>query len=54
MTETFTVRCPHCRSANVEPRGEFWYCNDCEKTFAEAAVEMPTPAPNPKATKRRK
>lgn len=37
------VRCPNCRSLNVEPKGKTWHCNDCNKDFEEMMIELPPP-----------
>lgn len=31
--------CPHCRSANIEPKGIMWHCLDCGEFFENALVQ---------------
>jgi hypothetical protein len=33
------AKCPQCQGANVEPRGDEWWCMDCNAAFPLAAVE---------------
>jgi len=47
------IKCPYCFGENVEPRGDNWYCRDCDITFEAAAVQLPEPErPAPKRPKR--
>ena len=34
-----TARCPQCQGANVEPRGDEFWCFDCKAAFPLAAVQ---------------
>ena len=38
------VKCPKCFGANVEPRGENWFCRDCDEAFEAVGVQLPEPA----------
>jgi len=42
-TPTASIRCPYCMEQNVEPRGDMWFCRDCEKPFEEAAAQISAP-----------
>jgi ribosomal protein L37AE/L43A len=48
------VLCAHCRSANVEPRGQLWHCNDCGKDIDLAGGNIDEFLPDPPAKKPRK
>ena len=37
------VKCPECFRGNIEPRGENWYCHDCDLTFEAAASALRAP-----------
>lgn len=39
----YTVKCPQCMGANIEPRGDIWWCHDCKKQFDIAGVQEPPP-----------
>lgn len=32
------VKCIHCGSANIEPKGKIWHCNTCGKDSDQASV----------------
>lgn len=36
-----TLFCPHCKSANIEPRAKTWHCFNCQKDFEHAQVQLP-------------
>jgi len=47
------VKCPECFGGNIEPRGENWFCHDCNLTFEVAAGQLPEPErPAPKRPRR--
>lgn len=47
------VQCPECFGGNIEPRGENWYCHDCDLTFEAAASALRAPKrPAPKRPRR--
>ena len=48
------VLCAHCHSGNVEPRGQFWHCNDCGKDSDVAGGNIDEFIPEPAAKKPRK
>ena len=47
------VKCPECFGGNLEPRGENWFCRDCDKSFEAAGVQLSAPAkPAPRRPRR--
>jgi len=48
------VKCPHCQSDNIEPRGELWHCNTCGRDSELAAASVDEFLPKPPAKKSRK
>ena len=37
------VKCPKCFGGNVEPRGDNWFCRDCDESFEAAGAQLPEP-----------
>ena len=47
------VKCPECFGGNLEPRGENWFCRDCDKSFEAAGVQLSAPEkPAPRRPRR--
>lgn len=53
MVQSYNLpKCPFCMSVDVEPtRGDQWHCNNCQKDFPKAIVEMEPAPPEEKKPK---
>jgi len=53
MPPEVLLKCPHCQSQDIEPRGVSWICRTCNKEFPEAMVQVIEPPKMPKPPKKR-